>query len=550
MSTREGVEPSRSPDSDTHTQPIPNDESAAANPTGASPGPRLQPDDANPTGASQGRLQPDPPAPAATPGDQPTTPTDQTWPPSWGQSPSSSWGQASASREQGPSSWEQAPAPADSPTWTEPKAAQGPSWTEPRAALGPSWTQPNAAQGPSWPEPTGTAAGGATATMSTGPEADSPRPASPTPDAGPPTGQGGGGYPTVPAWGARPSEAGSPRGRRPSRWLAAAVAAAVLFTGGYWVNEALNDNPAPAGPGIPTAAPIAVSPAPSGEEPAAAVAKALLPTVVEIRRGTSGVGSGFVYDSNGYIMTAAHVIEGFDEVSVRLYDGTRLRGEVVGTDVANDVGVIKVDRTGLTAAPLAVGQTIQVGQLAVAIGSPFGLNETVTAGIVSATDRILDDGREVIQTDAPINPGNSGGVLADRRGRVIGINSAIRPGDNSNGNVGIGFAVPIDIAARSAKAIVEGKPVEIGYLGVQMAPPTGNQDGVLVQVVTAGSPAEQAGLRVGDLVVAIDGQAVATTGELGARIRSHQPGDKITLKVVRDGNETTITATLAQRPAG
>jgi putative serine protease PepD len=550
MSIRDGVEPSRSPDSDTHTQPTPHDESAAANPTVASPG-RLQPDDTNPTSASQGpRLQPDSPSPAATPGDQPTTPANQTWPPSWGQSASSSWGQESASREQGPSSWEQAPAPADSPTWTEPKAAQGPSWTEPRAAKGPSWTQPNAAQGPSWPEPPGTVAGGATATMSTGPEADSPRTGSPTPDTGPPTGQGGGGYPTVPAWGARPSDAGSPRGRRPSRWLAAAVAAAVLFTGGYWVNEALNDNPAPAGAGIPTAAPIAASPAPSGEEPAAAVAKALLPTVVEIRRGASGVGSGFVYDSNGYIMTAAHVIEGVDEVSVRLYDGTRLRGEVVGTDEANDVGVIKVDRTGLTAAPLAVGQTIQVGQLAVAIGSPFGLNETVTAGIVSATDRILDDGREVIQTDAPINPGNSGGVLADRRGRVIGINSAIRPGDNSNGNVGIGFAVPIDIAARSARAIVEGRQVEIGYLGVQMAPPTGNQDGVLVQVVTAGSPAEQAGLRVGDLVVAIDGQAVATTGELGARIRSHQPGDKITLKIVRDGNETTIAATLTQRPAG
>src|SRR5688500_402716 len=136
-------------------------------------------------------------------------------------------------------------------------------------------------------------------------------------------------------------------------------------------------------------------------------------------------------------MTAAHVIEDVEEVEIRLYDGTRLRGEVLGTDELNDVGVVKVDRTGLKAATLAVGQTVQVGQLAIAIGSPFGLNETVTAGIVSSNDRVLPDGREVIQTDAPINPGNSGGVLADRRGRVIGINSAIRPGDNSNGNVGI-----------------------------------------------------------------------------------------------------------------
>jgi putative serine protease PepD len=477
MSIRDGVEPSRSPDSDTHTQPLSAD-------------PATPDDQAGPAPAS--------PQPSEAPW-PPAAPADQTWPPSWGQ----------------------APAAADSPGSTPSPAAQGPGSTPPPAAQGPSWTQPK------------------------GPEAGADQ-------AQPGWGQGGGGgYPTVPGWGGRPADAGSPRGRRPSRWLAGVVAGAVLLAAGYGISEAIDrDAPAPAGAGIPAAAPIAAAPIPSGEEPAAAVAKALLPTVVEIRHG-SGVGSGFVYDSNGYILTAAHVIEGVDEVSVRLYDGTRLRGEVVGTDELNDVGVVKVDRTGLKAAPLAIGQTTQVGQLAVAIGSPFGLNETVTAGIVSATDRILDDGREVIQTDAPINPGNSGGVLANRQGRVIGINSAIRPGDgNSTGNVGIGFAVPIDIAARSAESIVQGKPVQIGYLGVQMAQPTGNQDGVLVQVVTAGSPAEQAGLRVGDLVVAIDGQAVASTGELGAGIRSHKPGDKITLKVIRDGSETTITATLTQRPAG
>jgi putative serine protease PepD len=280
------------------------------------------------------------------------------------------------------------------------------------------------------------------------------------------------------------------------------------------------------------------------------VAKTLLPTVVEIRSGSDGLGSGFVYDSNGYIMTAAHVIEGEDEVEIRLYDGTRLPGEVVGTDELNDVGVVKVDRTGLKAAPLAVGQTVQVGQLAIAIGSPFGLNETVTAGIVSSNDRVLPDGREVIQTDAPINPGNSGGVLADRRGRVIGINSAIRPGDNSNGNVGIGFAVPIDIAARSAAAIVRGEEIQIGYLGVSMGDATGNQSGAVVQEVTPDSPAARAGLQAGDVVVSIDGKAVQDRSELVAAIRGHKPGDKVTLVVVRGGNETTITATLTQRPAG
>jgi putative serine protease PepD len=496
MSIRDGLEPSRSPDSDTHTQPIPRDQAAPDNPAGASSGPRLQPDEA--------------PAPAPGQSDHPTTPADQAWPPSWGHSPSS---------------WEQAPAPADSPTWTQPKAAQGPSWTQPAG---------NDA--------------GAAGTGPTGPDADSP----PTqPDAGPTWGQGGGGgYPTTPAWGARPADAGSPSGRRPSRWLAGAVAGVVLLAAGYGISEAIDRDPAPAGAGIPTAAPVSVTPVPSGEEPAAAVAKTLLPTVVEIRRGSDGLGSGFVYDSNGYIMTAAHVIQGVDEVEIRLYDGTRLRGEVLGTDKLNDVGVVKVDRTGLKAAPLAVGQTVQVGQLAIAIGSPFGLNETVTAGIVSSNDRVLPDGREVIQTDAPINPGNSGGVLADRRGRVIGINSAIRPGDNSNGNVGIGFAVPIDIAAKSAAAIVKGEEIQIGYLGVAMGDATGGQNGAVVQEVTPDSPAARAGLQAGDVVVSIDGKAVQDRSELVAAIRGHKPGDKVTLVVVRGGNETTITATLTQRPAG
>jgi putative serine protease PepD len=491
MSIRDGLEPSRSPDSDTHTQPIPRDEADPDN-AGASSGPRLQPDE--------------PPAPG--PGDHPTTPPDQAWPPSWGQSPSS---------------WEQAPAPADSPTWTQPKAAQGPSWTQ----------------------QSGTDDAGAPGTGPTGPDTDS-QPT--TPGAGPSWGQGGGGYPTTPAWGARPADAGSPRGRRPSRWLAGAVAGVVLLAAGYGISEAIDRDPAPAGAGIPTAAPVAASPIPSGEEPAAAVAKALLPTVVEIRHD-NGLGSGFVYDSNGYIMTAAHVVQGVDRVDVRLYDGTKLTGEVVGTDDLNDVAVIKVDRTGLAAAPLATGQTLQVGQLAIAIGSPFGLNETVTAGIISSTDRILE-GREVIQTDAPINPGNSGGVLADRRGRVIGINDAIRPGDNSNGNVGIGFAVPIDIAAKSAAAIVKGEQIQIGYLGVAMGDATGGQDGAVVQEVTPDSPAARAGLQAGDAVVSIDGKAVQDRSELVAAIRGHKPGDKVTLVVVRGGNETTITATLTQRPAG
>jgi putative serine protease PepD len=284
------------------------------------------------------------------------------------------------------------------------------------------------------------------------------------------------------------------------------VAGVVLLATGYGISQAV-DNNTPAGAGIPAAAPIAAAPVPSGEEPAAAVAKALLPTVVEIRHD-NGLGSGFVYDSNGYIMTAAHVVQGVDQVDVRLYDGTKLTGRVVGTDERSDVAVVKIDRTGLKAAPLALGKPAQVGQLAVAIGSPFGLNETVTAGIVSATDRVLDDGREVLQTDAPINPGNSGGLLANRQGQVIGINDAIRPGDNSDGNVGIGFAIPIDVAAKSAAAIVQGKQVQSGY------------------------------------------QAVQSSADMVAAIRDHKPGDKVTVTVNRSGSQTTISAALGERPGG
>jgi S1-C subfamily serine protease len=484
MSIRDGLEPSRSPDSDTHTQPLPRDpstEAAPGQPAGAPADPR-----------------PQPPA-ASQPG-----PADEAWPPSWGQAPSS---------------WDASPAPAEAPTWTQPKAAQGPSWTQPTPTAQPRDPEPRTDQ----------------------PQAD--------------WGQGGsgGGYPTVPAWGSRPADAGSPRGRRPSRWVAGAVAGVVLLAAGFGISRALDNDATPSGAGIPTAAPAGASPVPSGsasgQEPAAVVAKALLPTVVEIRHD-NGVGSGFVYDENGYIMTAAHVIDGVDQVEVRLYDGTELQGKVVGTDDLNDVGVVKVDRTGLKAAPLGIGQDLQVGQLAIAIGSPFGLNETVTAGIISSTDRLLE-GREVIQTDAPINPGNSGGVLADRQGRVIGINSAIRPGDNSNGNVGIGFAVPIDIAAKSATAIVKGEQLQIGYLGVTPSPSTTTgRDGALIQEVASGSPAAKAGIQPGDLVVSIDGKAVENYSEMIAAIRAHQPGDKITLGVVRGGNETTITATLTERPAG
>jgi putative serine protease PepD len=427
---------------------------------------------------------------------------------------------------------------------------------------GPQPPRPPDATDPAWPSAwTRTPADPPTSPEAPAPGAPTaPGPAwgqAPADPQGPPPAWGQGGSPTTPVWGAPPGGPTAPDGRgRLARPLVAVVAAAALLAGGYGIGQAVDRTPAsvaPGGAGIPTA-PIS-APIQAGDEPVAAVAKALLPTVVELTVETQqgdGLGSGVIYDKNGYILTAAHVVEGADQVTVRLADGTRLRGEVLGTDQANDVGVVKVDRDNLPAAPLAVDVPLQVGQLAVAIGSPFRLEGSVTAGVVSATNRILSDGRagrEVIQTDAPINPGNSGGVLADREGRVIGINSAIRS-DGSNGNIGIGFAVPIDIAAKSARAIVEGKPVQTGFLGVSSGEPTSGRGGAVIQEVTPGTPAADAGLQVGDLVIELDGQAVTGTDDLVGRIRDHQPGDKVTLKVVRDGKEQNVTATLADRPAG
>jgi S1-C subfamily serine protease len=294
---------------------------------------------------------------------------------------------------------------------------------------------------------------------------------------------------------------------------------------------------------------VAPSQIKSGEEPVAAVAKALLPTVVQLETD-QGLGSGVIYDKNGYILTAAHVVEGASQVTVRLADGTKLSGRVLGTDSGTDIGVVKVDRNDLQPAALALKVPLEVGQTAVAIGSPFGLEGSVTSGVVSAVNRSLptQDGAvfEVLQTDAPINPGNSGGALADRQGRVIGINDSIR--SESGGNEGVGFAIPIDIAAASAARIVQGKSAESGYLGVSGTDPTLGQAGALVNEVVDGGPASKAGLQVGDLVVSVNGKQVQSMDDLAAQIRILGPGQKVELGIVRDGKQQTITATLTNRP--
>src|SRR6266511_3875448 len=264
-------------------------------------------------------------------------------------------------------------------------------------------------------------------------------------------------------WGTPPPGGGErpPRGRRTSRLVAGVLAVVLLLGAGFGLGQlrdrgSSNASATGSSPGTPVT--VTPSQIKAGDEPIASVAKALLPAVVQLETD-QGLGSGVVYDKNGYILTAAHVVEGASQVTVRLADGTKLSGRVLGSDSGTDIAVVKVDRNNLQPAALALKVPLEVGQTAVAIGSPFGLEGSVTSGVVSAVNRSLptQDGSvfEVLQTDAPINPGNSGGALADREGRVIGINDSIR--SESGGNEGVGFAVPINIAAASAARIVQGK---------------------------------------------------------------------------------------------
>ncbi len=292
----------------------------------------------------------------------------------------------------------------------------------------------------------------------------------------------------------------------------------------------------PAGP-----PPVGGGPALTGE-PVAAVARALLPSVVQIEAG-GGVGSGVIYNEDGLILTAAHVVErAAPGLTVRLADGTRIEGDVVGTDDGTDVAVVRVPARKLPAATLAIGVPVRVGQLAVAIGGPFGLEGSVTAGVVSAVDRSLpsQDGvaMSMIQTDAPINPGSSGGALADRRGRVIGISNSIR--SSSGVNSGVGFAIPIDIAALAANALVRGEEPRFGFLGISGTEPPSGRAGALVNDVRPGTPASSAGLRSGDLITRFGRERVEGMAELAALIRRTRPGTNVTLEVLRKGRSMRI----------
>jgi len=285
----------------------------------------------------------------------------------------------------------------------------------------------------------------------------------------------------------------------------------------------------------------------SGDEPVVAVAEALFDSVVLVSVPGEGFGSGIVFDEEGRIVTNAHVVDAAVEVVVTLPNGREISAEVIGVDVRRDVAVLRLaeGQDSLVPVVFAFSSDLEVGQLAVALGSPFDLDRTVTAGIVSALGRVMDSygcqsgvgaecaGVAMIQTDAPINPGNSGGPLADRNGRVIGMNTAIQ--STGFGNIGVGFAIPSDTVVLVARRLILGLPVGTAWLGIRGETPTDGRTGAVVVEVVEGSPADQAGLHVGDRIFRSDGRAIRDMSSLRADIQIRLPGERVDLEYERDG---------------
>jgi len=261
-------------------------------------------------------------------------------------------------------------------------------------------------------------------------------------------------------------------------------------------------------------------------------------------------GSGFVIDTDGHIATNQHVVDGATSITVTFSNGHTAKATVVGTDPSTDVAVIKVDAPASELHPLAFADSnkVKVGDGVVAIGSPFGLEGTVTTGIVSALNRTIDAPNNftisgAIQTDAAINHGNSGGPLLDADGNVVGINAQIE--SDSGGSDGVGFAIPSGTVQRVAQQLIQSGKVSHAYLGVQLSNATG---GAGVNQAASGGPAADAGLKSGDVITAIDGKPVGTSDALVAAVDAHKPGDQVTLTVRRSGNQSQIKVKLGTRP--
>ncbi|SDM24638.1 putative serine protease PepD [Nonomuraea maritima] len=352
------------------------------------------------------------------------------------------------------------------------------------------------------------------------------------------------------------------------RRTVAGLALAAMAIGGGVVGAAVATSFQPA-PVASLSAPGPVFKRASDQLTVADVAAAVQPSVVMIQ-GQTGEGSGVVLSEDGLVLTNNHVVEGAGQgggqMTVKFSDGRTARASVVGTDPTTDLAVIKAeDVSGLTAARLGDSDALKVGDPVLAIGSPLGLAGSVTAGIVSALDRTLTTGPEqpqlppgwgqqqqsagttiggAIQTDASINPGNSGGALVDAAGEVIGINTAIA--SNAAGG-GVGFAIPVNTAKQVSEQLIKTGKVSHAFLGVSVTDATGDVPGALISQVTAGSPAEKAGLRQGDLITKIDNTAVDGGETVVGQVRGYKPGQQVEVTYLRNGKSDKVTVTLVEK---
>jgi putative serine protease PepD len=397
-----------------------------------------------------------------------------------------------------------------------------------------------------------------------------------------------GGGPTGPyAWGGAAPAAGygapNPSWWTPRRKLAAGGAALALVLGGGLAGGAMG---AVIGNNTTTySSPTAVKAASNkGATGVTAIAQAVQPSVVSITVTTAqsqSEGTGVIIRSDGMILTNNHVVADASQggqIAVKFSNGKKVSADIVGTDEATDLAVIKASGvSGLKPVTFGNSDDLQVGDPVVAIGSPLGLEGSVTSGIVSALHRTLSESNQeqpqqpglppgfgqqgqrqqsggtaigdAIQTDAAINPGNSGGPLVNSSGQVIGINTAIATSGNGNGNIGVGFAIPIDTAKQVADQLIKTGKATHAYLGVTLSDAvgsqSGDQQGALVATVQGGTPAASSGLKEGDIITQVDGKTIDGADALSAAIRGHQPGDKIALTYVRGGEKHTVNITLA-----
>ena len=360
---------------------------------------------------------------------------------------------------------------------------------------------------------------------------------------------------------------------RPALFLVLALALIIVGLSGYLLGR--NGGPAEKSQNVAQEVPKPSNDIPN-DEPIAQVASQVSPSVVQVNvrevqatpfgpQEGEGVGSGVIYRKDGYIVTNAHVVQDSNWVNVAFADGSTERGNVVGKDETTDIAVVKVDRTDLPAAKFGNSRDLIVGQRAVAIGSPSGFQSTVTSGVIGGLNREvpadLTGGQQdvslvdLIQTDAAISPGNSGGALADQNGEVIGINVAYLP-PAQTGAENIGFAIPSDTATSVADQLIDNGRAVHPYLGLSLADLTPGiakqfgialDSGALVTEVASGGPAEKAGIKQRDVIIALGSSKIKDSGDLIAALRDYKPGDSMTLTLNRNGEQRNVDLTLGDR---